>query len=122
MHGNTNKSSLRAVFLVLGSVMLGLMSAYFLKEAALRQYMSLSMLVLIVGMVAAVNGVRFLLWGYIHKHYPLSFSYPLSSLFFPSILVMGYYYGDPVDINQILGAILVTAGVAMMVYGEKSRE
>ena len=113
------KSPVQALLLVLGSVVLGLISAWCLKEAAQRQDITISTLVIVIGTVVGVNGCRFLLWGYIHKHYPLSFSYPLNSLFFPSILIMAYYYGESVNMSQILGVVLITFGVAVLAYGGK---
>ena len=112
------KSSTQAVMLVLGSVILGLISAWCLKEAAQRPGISISSLVFVISIVTGVNAGRLLLWGYIHKHYPLSFSYPLNSLFFPSILIMAYYFGEPVNLSQILGVAFITSGVAVLAYGE----
>lgn len=116
MEALVKKSSAQAVMLVLGSVFLGLISAWCLKEVAQKQVISLFMLALILGIVIAVNAGRFLLWGYIHKRYPLSFSYPINSLFFPAILIMGYYYGESINMSQILGCILITSGVAVLAY------
>lgn len=116
------KSSLQALILVFGSVVLGLISAWCLKEASQRHGISISSLVVVIGIVVGVNASRFLLWGYIHKHYPLSLSYPINSLFFPFILIMGYYYGEPISFYQILGVILITSGVAVLAYEGKSDE
>ena len=115
------KSNLQALVLVLGTVILGLISAWWLKEAANNQHISLSALILLIGVVVGVNAARFLIWGYVHRHYPLSFSYPLNSLFFPSILIMAYFYGEPVRLPQILGVVLITGGVAVLAYQGKKR-
>ena len=110
------KSNLQAFLLVFSTVILGLISAWWLKEAADSQDVSLLALSLVIGIVLVVNFARFLIWGYVHKRYPISFSYPLNSMFFPSILVMAYFYGEPVNINQVLGVGLITAGVAVLAY------
>ena len=116
------KSGALALMLVLCSVALGLVSAWLLKEASLKQDVALYSLVAIFGVVATVNAGRFLLWGYIHKYYPISFSYPLSSLFFPMILLMSYYYGEKIHISQICGVILITIGVAVLAYEGNKNE
>lgn len=115
------KSNIQALVLVLGTVILGLISAWWLKEAANNQNISLSALIVVIGVVVGVNVARFLIWGYVHKHYPLSLSYPLNSLFFPSILIMAYFYGEPVDGLQILGVVLITAGVAVLASQGRKR-
>lgn len=122
MEALIKKSSLQAVFFVLGSVILGLISAWCLKEASQQKDISISSLVLVMCIVVGVNVGRFLLWGYIHKHYPLSLSYPINSLFFPFIFIMGYYYGESISLYQILGVVLITSGVAILAYEGKNDE
>lgn len=109
-------SALRAVLLVLITVMLGLASAFILKEAALNQDLTAVHLILIFGIVAAVNGIRFIVWGYIHRRYPLGFSYPITSMFFPLILVMGYFYGEPITLMKLFGVVLIASGTAVLAY------
>jgi drug/metabolite transporter (DMT)-like permease len=116
MEAVVKKLSVQAIMLVLGSVFLGLISAWCLKEVAQQQVVSLPILILILGIVITLNLGRFMIWGYIHKRYPLSFSYPINSLFFPAILIMGYYYGESINIPQILGCILITSGVVVLAY------
>ncbi len=98
------------VLVVFGAVALNIICAVLLKTAADRQT-SLLMLAGIIGLVAALNGLRFLVWGVAHKKYPLSLSYPLSSMFFPLMLGVSYLYGEPVQANQVIGTGLITAGV-----------
>jgi len=122
MEDVVKKSSIQALFLVLVSVTLGLISAWCLKELSQRDNVSINSLFIVIGLVVGVNASRFLLWGYIHRHYPLSLSYPINSLFFPFILIMGYYYGEPVSFYQVLGVILITSGVAVLAYEGKNDE
>ena len=110
------KSGIQALLLVLLTVVLGLLSAFFLKEAAQKEGVTLAVLTGTIVVVAGVNAGRFLLWGYIHRHYPISVSYPLNSAFFPLILLMGYYYGEVVSVNEIIGVALITLGVGMLTY------
>lgn len=111
-----SKSPFTALWLVLLTVVLGLISALMLKKAALTVSLAASQLLLLILVVAALNGGRFLIWGYLHKHYPLSYSYPLNSLFFPAILVMGYCFGERLELTQFIGVILITAGIAILSY------
>lgn len=104
--------------LVFFTVVLGLVSAAALKEASQFHNMSLPILLVIVFVVIFVNGLRFMVWGYVHKKYPLSSSYPISSLFFPAILIMSYGYGETVGIQKVLGAALISLGVAYLTYKE----
>ncbi|MDB4575810.1 hypothetical protein N9112_02510, partial [bacterium] len=90
--------------------------------ASQRHDITISTLVFVIGAVVGVNAARFLLWGYIHKHYPLSLSYPLNSVFFPFVLIMGYYYGEPISYFQIIGVVLITSGVAVLTYEGKGDE
>ena len=114
-----NPTAIRALFLVICTVILGLVSAWSLKEASMKNDISISMLAFVMVIVIGVNGGRFILWGYIHKHYPISFSYPINSLFFPAILVMSYVYGESVGVFQMLGVLCITTGVAVLTYGNK---
>ena len=111
-----NVSRVNALLLVFVTVLLGLVGAYCLKEASVLEAPSFSLLLAIIMIVAGVNGVRFVLWGYIHKKYPLSISYPFNSVFYPLVLLMGYFYGDPVTFAKVVGVLLITAGVAVMAY------
>ena len=110
------QSSIRAFFLVLSTVVLGLISAWCLKETAQNHDVPIYVLVLVISIVSTVNAARFFIWGYIHRHYPISISYPLNSLFFPLILLLGFFYGEEISVMKILGVALITIGVAMLTY------
>ena len=116
MEAEVSKSRAQAVLLVLFTVVLGLVSAFCLKETALADNITATMLLMVLGVVATVNVGRFWLWGYIHRHFPLSFSYPLNSLFFPLILILSYYYGEVIRLMQIVGVVMITSGVAILAY------
>lgn len=103
------------VALVLSTVVIQLLVAIVLKQLALTHSTGVS-LWLLVGLLAAIglNGLRFLIWGFTHKHYPLSHSYPLTSLFFPCVLGLSVWYGDTVLASQVVAVALIMAGVALM--------
>lgn len=104
---------------VTAAVFLGLISAVILKEASASTELSLSFIILVIVVVVIVNGARFVIWGYIHRKHPISLSYPLGSIFFPLILVIGhFYYGDPISIPKIIGSIVIMIGVALLVIEE----
>lgn len=67
--------------------------------------------------VIGLNGARFLLWGGIHRRFPLSRTYPLTALFFPLILLVAYLFGEPVRLQQIGGTILICLGVVVLTAG-----
>ena len=116
----TKYAGIHALILVFTSVILGIISAYILKEASLHNDIGASVLVLTILAVVLVNGLRFVVWWYVHKRFPLSSSYPLSSLFFPLILIMGYAYGEEITSTKIIGAGIIVIGVALMTH-ENSR-
>ena len=68
----------------------------------------------VIGLVLLINGLRFVVWAFAHKRYPLSTTYPLTSLLYPVMLVVAYFYHEPTGPNQWLGTILITAGVAWL--------
>jgi drug/metabolite transporter (DMT)-like permease len=105
----------RLVALVLSTVLIQIVVAVLLKELADRHGGG-SWLWLGVVLCAAMglNVLRFAVWGYTHKHYPLSRSYPLTALFFPCILAISAWYGDPVGWHELLGVLAIVAGIALM--------
>ena len=120
MNSEASKTSgLRAIVLVLITVMFGVASAVILKEAALRPELGWFALAIVFALVVAVNGARFVVWGYIHNRYPLSLSYPLTSMFFPLVLALGYFYGEPITGPKIIGVMLITGGAAILAMEDK---
>lgn len=99
---------------VLLTVGLQVAGALVLKTLADLDRAHLALVALGVAAVALLNGLRFLAWGYAHKRYPLSTTYPLASVFFPVMLGVAWAYGDPIRWNQLLGTLLITAGVVWL--------
>jgi len=99
---------------VLLAVALQVAGALVLKTLADLDAVRLALVVLGVALVAVLNGLRFLAWGYAHKRYPLSATYPLASVFFPVMLGVAWAYGDPIRWTQVLGTGLITAGVVWL--------
>jgi multidrug transporter EmrE-like cation transporter len=61
--------------------------------------------------VFILNGVRLVIWLLANRRFPLSTTYPLTSLFFPIMLGISYAYGEPVDMLKIVGTLLIASGV-----------
>ena len=58
-----------------------------------------------------------MVWGEMHKRYPLSLAYPASALFFPLVMVLAWLYGEVVTPAKVAGSMLVTFGVMLCVVG-----
>ena len=104
------------VALVLATVVIQLVVAALLKELTLRDATPVAVAGALV-VAVLLNGVRFLAWGYTHRHYPLSRSYPLTALFFPCILLLSIHYGETIGWSQVAGVALILAGLWLMNSG-----
>lgn len=114
MAGISNRDDrFRPLMVVALTVILQLLAAYVLDVAASARTIGLAA-ILAIGVAIALHGIRFLLWGYAHKRYPLSHTYPLTALFFPFVLVISHWRGDHVGSWQWAGTLLITLGVGMM--------
>ena len=103
--------------LMLATVVLQLVVALILDLAANRDAtLDLLTVATILGAIA-LHGIRFVIWGYAHRYYPLSLTYPLTALFFPLVLVLAYWRGEELAAAQVAGTILITAGVALTAWG-----
>lgn len=51
-----------------------------------------------------------------HRRWPLSHTYPMTAVFFPLIIIMAAAYGEPIRLNQVLGGLLIAAGVAWLTF------
>ena len=107
--------NLGALGIMVVAVVLQVTGAVILKTIADRQdSWSLAVLALGLAAVGVVDVVRLIVWGVAHRRFPLSTTFPLSSLFFPAMLVVAFLYGDEVGALQLAGAALITGGVAWL--------
>lgn len=105
----------RLFALVLSTVLIQILVAVLLKELADRSGTgSWLWPALVLSAALGLNGLRFAIWGYTHKYFPLSRSYPLTALFFPCILALSTWYGEAVGLRQALGVVAIMVGIAMM--------
>ena len=102
---------------VAGNVALQLLAAKLVKDAAALPPAQIFALAMLLGIILALSAARFLVWGMMHKRYPLSLAYPASALFFPLVMVLAWFYGETITPTNIAGAALVTAGVVLCVLG-----
>lgn len=105
------------VALVLSTVLIQIAVAVLLKELAnAHGGGSTGVFMLVVATAIGLNGLRFLVWGYTHKHYPLSHSYPLTALFFPCILLIAAFYGERIGWAQVAGVATILLGLILMTW------
>ena len=105
------RGNLKAIGVMLLAVTLQVLGALLLKTIAdHRLEWSIAVLAIGVSAVIFLNLVRLSVWGAAHKRFPLSTTFPLSSLFYPVMLVVALAYGDAVGSRQLLGALLITSG------------
>ena len=96
---------------MLGAVSLQVIGAVLLKLLAdNRDVWAADLLIMGLAGVFLVNVARLGVWGVAHSRFPLSTTFPLSSLFYPATLVLAVVFGDQVGLTQIGGATLITAG------------
>ncbi len=92
-------------------VVLNLAAAILLKILASQGDLSVDVLVVGILVAAGLNGLRFLVWGFAHSRYLLSTTYPLSSMFFPAILAVSWFFGEEVGLKELVGTVLIVCGV-----------
>lgn len=109
-----------AILLVSVAVGLNLVSAVVLKEAADMEHASTLMIATILFLVVLINLLRVGFWSAIHKRFRLSDSYPMTSLFFPMILVLSALYGEETGLVKLIGTALITLGVLVLMIDKKS--
>lgn len=108
--------NLKALGVVTLTVLLQLVGAALLKQASLSVPLGLLLPAVLILAAFGVQGLRFLLWGYAHRRWPLSLTYPLTAVFFPLLIALAAFYGEPVAAQQWLGGLCITAGVAWLSF------
>lgn len=98
------------------TVLLQLAAAALLKQAALIATAGLLLALGLVAVAIGIHGVRFLLWGYAHRRWPLSHTYPLTAVFFPIVVGMAVLYGEQIRAPQVMGSLLIGMGVAWLTF------
>lgn len=105
----------RPLLLVSATIILQLGTAWILATvAAASPHPSLVLTITAVVGAIGLNLFRFVIWGYAHRRYPLSHTYPLTALFFPGVLALSYIHGDTISALQIGGTLLITLGALLL--------
>lgn len=105
------------VALVLSTVLIQVVVAVLLKELAdAGGGGSRAWFLFTLALAVGLNAVRFTVWGYTHRHYPLSHSYPLTALFFPCILLLSAWYGEAIAWTKVFGVGVIVAGLALVTW------
>lgn len=107
------------LFIVLLAVLFNIIGAVVLKELAMRTGLSSVHLILGVCLIILLNGLRIVIWGLAHSRYPLNLTYPFTSLFFPFLLAVSYYYDEPLPWTKWAGTMLITAGVFWLAWNRE---
>jgi len=103
------------IALVLATVLIQLAAALVLDTAAgIKLGTEWIIAAAAVAFAIGLNVVRFVIWGYTHRHFPLSQTYPFTALFFPCILVLSWLKGDAIQFPEIAGTALITLGAVVM--------
>lgn len=114
--GSRGATALLMAF-VAGNVALQLLAAKLVKDASALPPNRVFALASMLAVVLALAAARFVVWGEMHKRYPLSLAYPANALFFPLVMALAWFYGEAITAANIAGAALVTIGVVLCLLG-----
>ena len=101
------------------NIALQLVNASLIKYASGRS-LSHGWPVFVLALVTVLSLGRFVVWGAMHKRFPVSIAYPATALFFPCLVAVAAAYGERVSLAQVLGACLVTMGVVLLLRPARS--
>ena len=107
--------------LVCTTVLLQLVAAWLLGSVA-ATFPRSGLILAGVAVAAAIglNLCRFVVWGYTHRRYPLSHTYPLTALFFPCVLTLSWFHGDAIGPWRLVGTLLITIGALALGTGART--
>lgn len=119
MDVNTGESPQHRMWVLIGltgiNIAVQLINAAIIKESTVLMSAEWMWLLAVYIVVLGFNGVRFVVWGIIHKRYPIGVAYASTALLFPAIVTMAYLYGEPVTVKHLVGVALVMIGVVSLV-------
>lgn len=107
--------------LVALNIGLQLANAALIKFASGLSAAQLGLIAAVLSLVAVLSFGRFVVWGAMHKRFPVSIAYPATALFFPCLVAVAAAFGEPVSATQVIGAGLVTLGVLLLVLPARIR-
>lgn len=113
----TNNAFKMLIFVLL-IVFLNILSAIILKEVSMHFGYDFLLIVGVSILVLILNLAKYVLWAHIHKHYSISRTLPITSIFYPLIFLVSLYYGENFNLNKILGCILIIIGIKLILDEE----
>ncbi len=106
--------------LVALNIALQLTNAFLIKYASQRAVAQAGLIGLVLALVTVLSFGRFVVWGEMHKRFPVSVAYPATALFFPCLVAIAAACGEHVSLAQATGACLVTLGVGLLLRPSRS--
>lgn len=101
------------------NIVLQLVNASLIKYASRLSVTQLVLVGAVLALVAILSISRFVVWGALHKRFPMSLTYPATALFFPCLVGIAAAYGEHVATPQWIGACLVASGVMLLLRGSR---
>lgn len=92
----------------------------FTKYASQQDFLSLNFMLVVMGAVG-VMGLYAVLWQQILKRIELSVAYMFKGTSIVFVMLLAYLlFGEQITWNNILGAIIIIAGIVLFAYDPKS--
>ena len=107
-------------FLVVITTIITVITALLLDYSAKNYSILHSFSIAILLLVIVINFIKFKLWGFIHKKFDLSKSYPAVAIFFPIIYIVSIYKGDAdFEISKVIAILFIVFGIYYMNTSDK---
>jgi hypothetical protein len=101
-------AALAVMLVVVGLQVAGTVLMKVLADSSVHR--SLLFLAVGIGAVLFLNLLRLVGWGVAHRYFPISMTFPLSSLYFPAMVAVAFAIGEPVRAKEVIGGLMITAG------------
>lgn len=112
-----------SIIAVLITVAMSIVTAIMLEFATHVSDRMNAVVFMIIVAVLVINIAKFWLWGWIHKRYDLSKTYPIGALFFPLIYLIAWWQGETnLELGKLVGIALVVTGVVLLQRKEGQRK
>ena len=117
-----DKSKIRSYILLHIIVLIYSMGSILTKKAALADFLSFRFIIL-YGLVLVCMGVYALVWQQVIKNLPLNVAFANKSVTIIWGMVWGYiFFHESITPKMVLGALIVIAGVIMVITGGKKED
>ncbi len=105
---------MKKFLLVLSTVLITISTSLILDYAAWQNQSIDTRVAALLAAVIVINFLKFSLWGWIHKHFDVSKTYPITAIFFPLILIVSIIKGEAeVTWLKLVGVLLITLGLIL---------